>query len=100
MKRGGQEIYVGPLGHHSLRLINYFEAIEGVPKITDGYNPATWMLEVTTSAQELILGVDFTEIYRNSDVYRLVEQIQDNSICFTNTQNLVFSETILYTMSF
>ena len=25
MKRGGQEIYVGPLGRHSSHLINYFE---------------------------------------------------------------------------
>jgi len=25
MKRGGQEIYVGPLGHHSSHLISYFE---------------------------------------------------------------------------
>ncbi|RVW77079.1 Pleiotropic drug resistance protein 1 [Vitis vinifera] len=64
LKRGGQEIYVGPLGRHSSHLIKYFEGIEGVSKIKDGYNPATWMLEVTTSAQELILGVDFTEIYK------------------------------------
>ncbi|KAJ9692497.1 hypothetical protein PVL29_011517 [Vitis rotundifolia] len=70
MKRGGQEIYVGPLGRHSSHLINYFEGIEGVSKIKDGYNPATWMLEVTTVAQEGTLGVDFTEIYKNSDLYR------------------------------
>lgn len=25
MKRGGQEIYVGPLGHHSCHLVKYFE---------------------------------------------------------------------------
>ncbi|KAI3454015.1 hypothetical protein Pfo_010678 [Paulownia fortunei] len=43
MKRGGQEIYVGPLGRHSSHLIKYFEGIEGVAKIKDGYNPATWM---------------------------------------------------------
>ncbi|KAE8699388.1 hypothetical protein F3Y22_tig00110579pilonHSYRG00055 [Hibiscus syriacus] len=70
MKRGGQEIYVGPLGHHSKHLIKYFEGIQGVNKIKDGYNPATWMLEVTTSAQELSLGVDFADIYRNSDLHR------------------------------
>ncbi|RVW28976.1 Pleiotropic drug resistance protein 1 [Vitis vinifera] len=70
MKRGGREIYVGPLGRHSSHLINYFEGIEGVSKIKDGYNPAAWMLEVTTSAQEVILRVDFTEIYKNSDLYR------------------------------
>ncbi|MFQ6639021.1 hypothetical protein Gotur_014678 [Gossypium turneri] len=70
MKRGGQEIYVGPLGHHSKYLIRYFEGIQGVSKIKDGYNPATWMLEVTASAQELSLGVDFADIYKNSDLYR------------------------------
>ncbi|CAJ1951217.1 unnamed protein product [Sphenostylis stenocarpa] len=75
MKRGGQEIYVGPLGRHSSQLINYFESIEGVSKIKDGYNPATWMLEVTTPAQELTLGVDFHEIYKNSELYRRNKQL-------------------------
>ncbi|KAK0596144.1 hypothetical protein LWI29_013201 [Acer saccharum] len=70
LKRGGQEIYVGPLGRNSSHVIKYFEAIDGVNKIKDGYNPATWMLEVTTVAQELALGVDFAEIYKNSDLYR------------------------------
>ncbi|KAJ7962916.1 Pleiotropic drug resistance ABC transporter [Quillaja saponaria] len=70
MKRGGQEIYVGPVGRHSCHLIKYFEGIDGVSKIKDGYNPATWMLEVTSSAQELSLGVDFTDLYKNSDLYR------------------------------
>ncbi|KAL8034647.1 hypothetical protein ABFX02_12G042200 [Erythranthe guttata] len=70
MKRGGQEIYVGPLGRHSCNLIEYFEGIEGVTRIRDGYNPATWMLEVTSSAQEMILGVDFSQLYKNSDLFR------------------------------
>ncbi|KAJ3670859.1 hypothetical protein LUZ60_008285 [Juncus effusus] len=70
MKRGGEEIYVGPLGRHSSELIKYFESVEGVHKIKDGYNPATWMLEVTTLAQEDILGVSFTEVYKNSELYQ------------------------------
>ncbi|GAB4850127.1 transcription factor [Ancistrocladus abbreviatus] len=70
LKRGGQEIYMGPLGHNSCHLIKYFESIPGVSKIRDGYNPATWMLEVTNPMQELALGVDFAEIYRNSDLYK------------------------------
>ncbi|XWS11667.1 hypothetical protein CRYUN_Cryun37aG0019100 [Craigia yunnanensis] len=52
MKRGGQIIYAGPLGHNSHNLIEYFEAVPGVPKIKDGYNPATWMLEISTPAVE------------------------------------------------
>ncbi|KAK8473551.1 hypothetical protein PHAVU_001G166500 [Phaseolus vulgaris] len=70
MKRGGQEIYVGPLGHHSSHLISYFEEIKGVNTVEDGYNPATWMLEVTTSAKEMELGIDFAEVYKNSELYR------------------------------
>ncbi|XP_071733951.1 pleiotropic drug resistance protein 1-like [Rutidosis leptorrhynchoides] len=70
MKRGGQELYVGPVGRHSCDIIEYFEAIDGVSKITDGYNPATWMLEVSTAAQEVALGVDFTTIYRESELYK------------------------------
>nr|CAN63249.1 hypothetical protein VITISV_017353 [Vitis vinifera] len=71
LKRGGEEIYVGPLGHHSAHLIKYFEGIDGVSKIKDGYNPATWMLEVTLAAQEATLGINFTNVYKNSELYRL-----------------------------
>ena len=48
------------------------KSMQGVSKIKDGYNPATWMLEVTSPAQELALGVDFTDLYKNSDLYRSV----------------------------
>uniref|UniRef100_A0A7N2LPQ9 ABC transporter domain-containing protein n=1 Tax=Quercus lobata TaxID=97700 RepID=A0A7N2LPQ9_QUELO len=74
MKHGGQEIYVGPLGSHSCHLIQYFEGIGGVGKIKDGYNPATWMLEVTSSAHETTLGIDFANVYRNSELYRTKQQ--------------------------
>nr|XP_043627450.1 pleiotropic drug resistance protein 1-like isoform X6 [Erigeron canadensis] len=70
LKRGGEEIYVGPLGRLSSHLIKYFEEINGVQKIKDGYNPATWMLEVTSAAQETTLGVDFAELYKNSELYK------------------------------
>ncbi|XP_076922113.1 pleiotropic drug resistance protein 1-like [Bidens hawaiensis] len=91
MKRGGQELYVGPIGRHSCELIKYFEAIEGIAKITDGYNPATWMLEVSTSAQELALGVDFTQIYRNSDLYKRNKAlIAELGVPRPSTQDLFF----------
>nr|GLL40122.1 pleiotropic drug resistance protein 2-like [Ipomoea trifida] len=79
MKRGGQVIYAGPLGHHSHRLIQYFESVPGIPKIREGYNPATWMLEISAPAVEAQFDVDFAEIYANSDLYRrnqeLIEQL-------------------------
>ncbi|KAL6341744.1 hypothetical protein AAG906_037988 [Vitis piasezkii] len=70
LKRGGEEIYAGPLKHRSTHLIKYFEGIDGVNKIKDGYNPATWMLEVTSAAQEAALGINFTDVYKNSELYR------------------------------
>ncbi|KAL8148054.1 hypothetical protein AgCh_005408 [Apium graveolens] len=79
MKRGGELIYAGPLGPRSYKLVEYLEAIQGVPKIRPDQNPATWMLEVTSSVEENRLGVDFAEIYRRSNLYQrnrgLVERL-------------------------
>ncbi|GAB9472325.1 Pleiotropic drug resistance protein abc superfamily [Globisporangium polare] len=46
LKRGGETVFFGDLGHEGSELIKYFEAIPGTPRIANGYNPATWMLEV------------------------------------------------------
>uniref|UniRef100_A0A0D9XVZ9 ABC transporter domain-containing protein n=1 Tax=Leersia perrieri TaxID=77586 RepID=A0A0D9XVZ9_9ORYZ len=70
MKRGGELIYAGPLGHHSCNVIHYFQTIDGVPKIKDNYNPSTWMLEVTCASMESQLGVDFAQIYRESTMHK------------------------------
>jgi hypothetical protein len=48
------------------------KGIQGVSKIKDGYNPATWMLEVTNSSKEVELGIDFAELYKNSELYRYI----------------------------
>ncbi|XP_020159781.3 ABC transporter G family member 44 [Aegilops tauschii subsp. strangulata] len=91
MKRGGEEIYVGPLGHQSCDLIQYFEGIERVSKIKPGYNPATWMLEVTSQAQEDILGVSFAEVYKNSDLYQRNQSvIRDISRAPAGSKDLYF----------
>ncbi|KAF1002269.1 hypothetical protein AG4045_002333 [Apium graveolens] len=70
MKRGGQVIYSGPLGNNSHKVIEYFEVIPGVPKIKEKYNPATWMLEVSSVAAERRLGMDFAEHYRSSALHQ------------------------------
>ncbi|CAN4097540.1 unnamed protein product [Withania somnifera] len=70
LKWGGEELYVGPLGRDSSQLIKYFEGINGVPKIKDGYNPATWVFEITTAAQEALLGIDFAELFKNSELHK------------------------------
>jgi ABC-type multidrug transport system ATPase subunit len=78
MKRGGQVIYGGPLGHQSHLLVEYFESIPGVSKIKEGHNPATWMLEVSSAPVEAQLAVDFAEIYTNSDLYRRNQELIAN----------------------
>lgn len=75
LKRGGQVIYAGELGRHSHKLVEYFEAIPGVPKITEGYNPATWMLEVSSPLTEAHLNINFAEIYANSVLYRKNQEL-------------------------
>ncbi|KAI0493371.1 hypothetical protein KFK09_023487 [Dendrobium nobile] len=58
---------------------SFDERIPGVPKIKDNYNPATWMLEVTSAVVEEKLGIDFAHVYIDSSHYwdnkRLVEQL-------------------------
>lgn len=41
-----------------------------MPKIKSGYNPAAWMLEVTSAVEESRLGVDFAEVYRRSTLFQ------------------------------
>ncbi|KAK9290336.1 hypothetical protein L1049_008503 [Liquidambar formosana] len=91
MKRGGQVIYAGPLGRHSHKLVEYFEAVPGVPKIREGYNPATWMLEVTAPPVESQLDVDFAQIYANSSLYqRNQELIKELSTPAPGSKDLYF----------
>ncbi|XP_062201900.1 ABC transporter G family member 41-like [Phragmites australis] len=68
LKRGGELIYGGPLGYHSCKVIEYFQAIPGVPKIKVNYNPSTWMLEATSTSIEVQLGCNFTQIYKESSM--------------------------------
>ena len=46
LKRGGWTIYYGELGDHSRNLVDYFENVDGAKTLQQGYNPATYMLEV------------------------------------------------------
>ncbi|KAK1394296.1 hypothetical protein POM88_013352 [Heracleum sosnowskyi] len=94
MKRGGRVIYGGKLGEKSQTMINYFQGMNGVSPIPDGYNPATWMLEVSTPAAEERLGIDFAETYRSSDQFREVEaSIKQYSIPPEGSRPLHFDST-------
>ncbi|KAG5392294.1 hypothetical protein IGI04_022257 [Brassica rapa subsp. trilocularis] len=92
MKRGGQVIYSGPLGRNSHKIVEYFEAIPGVPKIPEKYNPATWMLEASSLAAELKLGVDFAELYKSSSLCQRNKQlVQELSVPPQGASDLYFA---------
>ncbi|KAG2452157.1 hypothetical protein HYH02_003189 [Chlamydomonas schloesseri] len=66
IQRGGRTTYFGPLGLHSADLINYFMAVPGTPPLPSGFNPATWMLEVTGGSMATVLDkveLDWPEHY-------------------------------------
>ncbi|KAM3753124.1 hypothetical protein ACB098_03G069600 [Castanea mollissima] len=95
MKRGGQLIYAGPLKffHISNLHINIYlcQSVPGVTKIRDGYNPATWMLEVTAPSVEAQLDGDFADIYANSSLYlRNQELIKELSTPVPGSNDLYF----------
>ncbi|CAJ2629467.1 unnamed protein product [Trifolium pratense] len=91
-ERGGQIIYSGPLGQQSQKLVKYFEAISGIPKIKDGYNPATWMLEISSPTVESQLSVDFAELYIKSELYQTNQElIKELSTPLPGTKDLNFA---------
>ncbi|KAI3924912.1 hypothetical protein MKW98_031163 [Papaver atlanticum] len=71
----GQVTYAGPLGARSHNLVEYFQSVPGVPKIRDGYNPAAWMLDVSSASVEAQLDVDFAEVYANSTLYQRNQEL-------------------------
>lgn len=74
MKVGGHIIYHGPLGANSIKLVEYFEGLPAVPKLKEGLNPATWMLQISTPGMEKVIGVDFAVAYKSSATYRHVQE--------------------------
>ncbi|GMF30047.1 unnamed protein product [Phytophthora lilii] len=79
LKRGGQTVFFGELGEKSSNLIQYFETVDGVPKLKDCYNPATWMLEVIGAG---VSGngdkMDFVAHFKASDHFKSLQANLDH----------------------
>ena len=41
-----------------------------MPKISEGYNPATWMLDISTISSEQRMGVNLADVYQDSQQRR------------------------------
>ncbi|KAG2432130.1 hypothetical protein HXX76_009056 [Chlamydomonas incerta] len=87
LQRGGRTTYFGPMSVGSKALTDYLTgAIPGVEPLPEGYNPATWMLEVTGAAKAVrikaVEGADWPALYTGSalaasnaeEAKRLVEE--------------------------
>ncbi|KAF1327228.1 Atp-binding protein, partial [Globisporangium splendens] len=71
--------FYGNLGRECVHLINYFESIPGVEKISPGYNPASWMLEcigagVGSTGSSGIGATNFVEIFRKSELKTVLDE--------------------------
>ncbi|KAE9029175.1 ABC transporter G family member 36 [Phytophthora rubi] len=75
LKRGGQTVYFGDLGKRARKMVDYFEAIPGVPRLPEGYNPATWMLECIGAGVNHLNDnpVDFVEVFNSSGSKREID---------------------------
>ncbi|KAJ8557584.1 hypothetical protein K7X08_003209 [Anisodus acutangulus] len=67
------------------------ESVPGVPRIEEGTNPATWMLDISATAVEAQLQVVFADIYANSELYRRNQElIKELTIPAPGSQDLHF----------
>ncbi|KAI6672615.1 hypothetical protein NL676_000521 [Syzygium grande] len=77
--------------------VGYFvetpKSIPGVPKIKDNYNPATWMLEITSPSLESQLGIDYAIIYKESDQGRTNQElVRELSLPVAGTKEMCFPD--------
>ncbi|EGZ08354.1 pleiotropic drug resistance protein ABC superfamily [Phytophthora sojae] len=79
LKRGGETVFAGELGENASEMTNYFESIDGVAKLKEDYNAATWMLEVIGAGVGNDNGsqTDFVEIFKSSEHFKRLQSNLD-----------------------
>ncbi|KAJ0398409.1 hypothetical protein P43SY_001716 [Pythium insidiosum] len=83
LKRGGETVFFGELGENASQLIQYFESVPNVTPIEDGYNPATWMLEVIGAGVGNVTdtAVNFVDTFNRSKQHACLEAaLQESGI--------------------
>ena len=103
LQRGGRLTYFGPLGEHSSNLISYLEGFPGVSRIKPGYNPATWMLEVTGGSMATTFKAadfDFPKEYAKSNLKVQNDQEGNEIVARTRESSAELSIESRYATSF
>ncbi|KAG3100669.1 hypothetical protein PI124_g14908 [Phytophthora idaei] len=75
LKRGGEIVFFGDLGVNASLLIEYFASIDGVAKLEEDSNPATWLLEVIGADVGNVIddSTDFAGLFKSSAQARQLE---------------------------
>lgn len=95
LKRGGETVFFGDLGHESTNLIKYLEQYEATAKIQPSENPATWMLTNIGAGSSPAGGkpFDYAAEYQNSNLHAsCLEQI-DGVVARANEENKITFKT-------
>jgi ABC-2 type transporter len=91
LKRGGEVVFFGDLGHESKNLIDYLERFPSTRPIQAGENPATWMLTTigagTTSAFEKQF--DYAGSYKISKQRKRTLELIDSIVSQKSDDSLV-----------
>ena len=67
LRPGGECVFFGPLGDESKDMISYFTGLShDIQPPAPAFNPATWVLDITSTSSEEALGLDFAEEYGRS----------------------------------
>uniref|UniRef100_A0AAV1U9R6 ABC transporter domain-containing protein n=1 Tax=Peronospora matthiolae TaxID=2874970 RepID=A0AAV1U9R6_9STRA len=78
LKRGGETVFAGELGQNAREMIAYFESIDGVEKLPENYNAATWMLEVIGAGVGNSNGAkDFVKFFQESRQFEILQKNLD-----------------------
>ncbi|PWY81726.1 hypothetical protein BO94DRAFT_587429 [Aspergillus sclerotioniger CBS 115572] len=73
LARGGKTIYFGEIGENSTTLSNYFER-NGAHPLSQGENPAEWMLDVIGAAPGSHTDIDWPKVWRESPEHTQVKE--------------------------
>lgn len=72
------------------------QAIKGVPRIEEGINPATWMLEVSTPGAEARTSADFAASYKSSEFARCALNVPFQHSVIAHPQGLFRDLELFY----
>lgn len=73
LAKGGKTVYFGDIGENSAILADYFMR-NGGPPLSEGENPAEWMLEVIGAAPGSHSEVDWPEVWKSSPEKQAVRE--------------------------